>query len=91
VPVSAVTQPDQGFSVVTGASGVFLAFLCEFAQEFAHPAGAFIDIFFGHRIGDANMFASAESFTGNGHHMRFVEQPRGQLGCGANAAFAQER
>jgi len=62
--VSGVTPCDQEFSGVTAASGVFLAFLCEFAQEFAHPAGTFIDILSGHRIGDAYMLAGAESFTG---------------------------
>src|SRR5262245_10950662 len=36
------------------------------------------------------MFASSKSFSGNGNHVSFVQQPPGNIACRSNSATAEE-
>ena len=66
------------YQTETGPANPISALL-QLGQVLAHPPRALVDILLGHRVGDADVFRRAECLTRNRHHVRLVQQPRGQL------------
>src|ERR1700733_8154156 len=64
--------------------------LCKTSEEVAHAAGALVDVLFRDRVGEADMFLSAEGFAGNGDDVALVQQARGQFRCRVNTALAKK-